>query len=237
MKKRYLVGGGLVAVLLVLVIGCGVYVSDFYRADAAAVEAMAGSDTVSVAKLDRLTVFSPQQPVAGLLFYPGGKVECDAYAPLILAQRDVLCILVEMPCNLAVLNPNAAEGIPERFPGIADWYIGGHSLGGSMAAGYAAKHSAEYKGLVLLAAYSTADLTGSGLEVLSLYGSEDGVLNRDKYEGYRGNLPETTAEIVISGGNHAFFGSYGRQDGDGEAGISASEQTRYTAEIIAEFVK
>ena len=239
MKKRYIVGICLVAVLLALMIGWGVYVGDYYSADETAVSAMAGSETVSVQKMDKMTVFSPENPTAGFLFYPGGKVESTAYAPLMLAlaERDVLCVLIPMPCNLAVLNPNAAEGIQEQFPEIENWYIGGHSLGGSMAASYAAKHGEELGGLVLLAAYATADLTDSALDVLSLYGSEDGVLNMEKQENYRKNLPETTVEIVIPGGNHAGFGSYGAQDGDGEASISAAQQIQYTAEAMAEFVK
>lgn len=106
-----------------------------------------------------------------------------------------------------------------------------------MAASYAAKHGEELGGLVLLAAYATADLTDSALDVLSLYGSEDGVLNMEKQENYRKNLPETTVEIVIPGGNHAGFGSYGAQDGDGEASISAAQQIQYTAEAIWELVK
>lgn len=239
MKKWCIVGISLVAVLLALVIGWGVYVGDYYAAEVTAVAAMAGSEMVSVQKTDKMTVFSPENPTAGFLFYPGGKVEYTAYAPLMLAlaEQDVLCVLIPMPCNLAVLNPNAAEGISEQFQEIENWYIGGHSLGGSMAASYAAKHPEELGGLVLLAAYSTADLTGSGLEVLSMYGSEDGILNMEKYESCRGNLPENTVEVIIRGGNHAGFGSYGEQDGDGEASVSAAEQIQYTAERIAEFLK
>ena len=238
MKKRCIVGISLVAVLLALVTGWGVYVGDYYSAEVTAVAAMAGSEIVSVQKMDNMTVFTPDHPTAGFLFYPGGKVEYTSYAPLMLAlaERDVLCVLISMPCNLAVLKPNAAEGIQEQFPEIENWYIGGHSLGGSMAASYGANHPEDLKGLVLLAAYSTADLTDSGLDVLSVYGSEDGVLNMEKYESCRGNLPETTVEIVIPGGNHALFGSYGPQDGDGEASISSAEQIQYTAEAIAEFV-
>ena len=215
MKKRYIVGISLVVVLLAMVIGWGVYVGDYYAAEATAVTAMGGSERVSVQKMDNMTVFTPENPAAGFLFYPGGKVEATAYAPLMLAlaERDVLCVLIPMPCNLAVLQPDAAEGIPEHFPRIESWYIGGHSLGGSMAAGYAAKHQGKLNGLVLLAAYSTADLTDSGLDVLSIYGSEDGVLNMEKYESNRGNLPENTVEVMIPGGNHAGFGCYGRRMG------------------------
>ena len=84
---------------------------------------------------------------------------------------------------------------------------------------------------------ATADLTDSGLDALSIYGSEDGVLNMEKYESNRGNLPENTVEVMIPGGNHAGFGCYGPQNGDGEAGISATEQIQYTAEVITAFVQ
>lgn len=163
------------------------------------------------------------------------KVENTAYAPLLhdLAEDGILCVLVKMPCNLAVLDMNAADSIPERFSEVTDWYIGGHSLGGAMAASYAAKHTDEPDGLVLLAAYSTADLTDSGLRVYAAYGSEDGVLNREKYEADRTNLPQDTTETVINGGCHAGFGSYGAQKGDGTPTISAEEQQRQTADALA----
>ena len=105
-----------------------------------------------------------------------------------------------------------------------------------MAANYAAAHSEDFDGLILLAAYSTKDLTGTTLRVLSVYGSEDGVMNRESYEKNRANLPTDTAEIVLEGGCHAQFGSYGAQDGDGVATISGEEQVRQTAEAIAAFV-
>ncbi len=202
-KKRILI---LSAVLvLALAVGCAVYVGDYYRASENAAAAMAGTQAVAIRPTDEGTVFLPENPTAGFIFYPGGKVEYTAYAPLMLelAQRDVLCVLVRMPLNLAVLDVNAAAGIPEQFPEIGSWYIGGHSLGGSMAASFASKHADDFQGLVLLAAYSTADLTQTNLEAISLYGSEDGVLNREKYESYRENLPENTSETVIEGGNHA----------------------------------
>ncbi len=49
-----------------------------------------------------------------------------------------------------------------------------------MAASYLGKHTDEYDGLILLAAYSTADLSDSDLKVLSLYSSNDGVLSMEK---------------------------------------------------------
>ena len=119
---------------------------------------------------------------------------------------------------------------------MEEWYIGGHSLGGSMAASYLDAHAEVLNGLVLLASYSTADLTDDHVEVISVYGSEDGVLNGEKYKQYRGNLPDDAWEVVIEGGNHAGFGVYGVQEGDGEALISGEEQLRQTAEVILEFI-
>ena len=227
------------AVLAVLVLlsaaAVGLYAADYYHADDTALAALAPSAVVTVETEDGITVFQPEGADTGLIFYPGGKVEYTAYAPLLaqLAQQGILCVLVEMPLNLAVLDMDAAQGIPEQFPDIETWYIGGHSLGGSMAASYAAEGDG-FAGLLLLAAYSTADLTGTDLAVLSIYGSEDGVLNMEKYQEYFPNLPDDTTEVVLDGGNHAQFGSYGCQDGDGTAVISPQEQVQSTVtEVLA----
>lgn len=232
------------AIILVVVIVCAgafaVYVNDYYHAEETAVQAMALDGAVSVYELtDSLTVFAPEEPLAGLIFYPGGKVEHTAYAPLLraCAERGILCVLVQMPCNLAVLNVNGADGIRERFPEISRWYIGGHSLGGAMAASYASGHVNELDGVVLLAAYSTEDLTQSGLAVCSIYGSEDGVMNKEKYDTSRANLPDDAVEYVIVGGCHAGFGCYGPQDGDGTPQISSEDQINQTVDEIVQMVE
>ena len=226
-----------VALLVFMVIAgaCAVYVSDYYRADVEAIESFEPMDSVTAETPEAgITVFKSDQAAAGFIFYPGGKVEAAAYQPLMAAcaQRGIICILVEMPFNLAVLDVNAADGIQTRYPEVQNWYIGGHSLGGSMAAAYLADHMAEYEGLVLLGAYSTADLSGTDLEVLSVYGSEDQVMNRDKYSKYRPNLPEGFGEVILEGGCHAYFGMYGLQTGDGDPAISNEEQILLTADAI-----
>jgi hypothetical protein len=123
------------------------------------------------------------------------------------------------------------------MPEIENWYIGGHSLGGSMAASYISNNAEDYEGIILLGSYSTADISSIDLDILSIYGSEDGVLNREKYNECRINLPADFTEFVIKGGNHAGFGMYGKQDGDGKANITNEEQIAITAKAIAEFVK
>ena len=218
-----------------MIFGCGFYAADYYRA----VETDAVlPETVAVEISGDRMAFVPEEPSAGLIFYPGGKVEFTAYAPLMakLAERDILCVLLKMPLNLAVLDMGAAEGIPEQFPQVDHWYLAGHSLGGSMAASFVGKNADTYDGLILLAAYSTEDLTATDLKVCSLYGDRDGVLNLEKYQQYRSNLPQDTLELVLEGGNHAGFGSYGPQEGDGISPLEPGVQLTWTADRICEFI-
>lgn len=238
-KKLYVTAIVIAAVLIIITTVCGAYLGDYYRADNEAIAEVVGqASSIEIYELrDGVTVFEPAwQSEVGLIFYPGGKVEARAYEPLMvaLASRGIVAVLCEMPFNLAVFNVNAAEGIPEMLPEVDSWYIGGHSLGGSMAASYLASNKSKIDGLVLLGSYSTEDVTDS--RVISIYGSEDRVMNREKYDSYKGNLPTDLSELVIEGGNHAYFGMYGEQEGDGEAKITPDAQITLTATKIAEFI-
>ena len=239
-KKWVRVLAIVLAVVLVLVGACAIYLGSYYRADAEIVATFATPEGVTREVLeDGTVIFAPHNPKTGLIFYPGGKVEHTAYEPLMkrLSASGVLCVLVEMPFRLAVLDMNAADGIQEKFPQVEHWYIGGHSLGGSMAASYLETHADAYEGLVLLGAYSTADLSESDLSVLSVWGSEDGVMNREKYEECLKNLPADFTECIIDGGNHAYFGAYGKQDGDGEATLTNEQQILQTVAHLAFFMR
>ena len=104
-----------------------------------------------------------------------------------------------------------------------------------MAAIYAKDHPGTLDGLILLAAYSTADLTQTGLKVLTLYGSEDKVLNAERLAQYAANLPKDAKTVVIAGGCHAYFGDYGAQKGDGIPTVTREQQIEKTVSAIAEF--
>ena len=218
----------------------GLYVSDYYHADTVAIDAFVPDVNIEERVLtDGSVAYIPDVCVAGVIFYPGGKVESDAYIPLMraLAKEGVLAVLVEMPFNLAVLKETAANGIKEQLFWVDNWYMAGHSLGGSMAASYASKNADSYKGVILLGAYSSKNLSESGLKALSIYGSLDTVLTKETYNNSKSNLPADFTETVIEGGNHSGFGMYGLQDGDTEATITNVAQITETAKIIAEFVK
>ena len=225
---------------LAVIIGAAlVYVGDYYHADEGAVAVFGAEENITVSVIDGNVIFAPKNATRGFIFYPGGKVEHHAYEPLLaeLAREGVLCVIVKMPFNLAVLDINAADGIQAQYPDVEKWYLGGHSLGGSMAASYLKKNAADYEGLILLGSYSTTDLSATDLDVISIYGSEDKVLNREKYEENKANLPADFTETVIEGGCHAYFGMYGAQDGDGTPTISGSEQISISADAILEFMK
>jgi predicted alpha/beta-hydrolase family hydrolase len=181
-------------------------------------------------------VFTPaeSQPTVGFIIYPGGRVDDRAYAPAAhqIAAQGYLVVIVPMPLNLAVFGINNAQDVQAAYPQIRQWAIGGHSLGGSMAAAFAKTHPGAVQGLALWAAYpaSSDDLSHSGLHVVSIFGSQDGLATSDKIDASRPLLPADTTWVQVTGGDHAQFGWYGDQPGDNPASISRTDQQ---AQIVA----
>lgn len=235
MRRRWAWLVGIVlAVLVVIVAGGYLWLSDLADPMPEAQAAMASDTAVAVSTAGRLT-FQPAEPAStGFIFYPGGRVSPEAYAPPLraIAEAGHLSVIVSVPFGLAVLDPDAADGVIEAHPEIDRWVIGGHSLGGAMAAQYAAGHADAIDGLALWGAYPAdgTDLSESGLVTTSVYATEDGLATVDEIEASAAQLPADTAFVRIEGGNHAGFGWYGEQDGDGEATISREEQQAQTIE-------
>ena len=222
----------LLAVPAILVLSFFLYVENYYHADRSALAALKSDENAAVVKTDYGWLFDGPSETDALIFYPGAKVEETAYAPMLhdLAGKGMDVCLVKMPFRLAIFGINRADDLTGRYD-YTNWYIGGHSLGGAMAASYAANHGDKLTGLVLLAAYPTKKLD-DGLVVATIYGSCDTVLNSKKLEEGDAYMPEGAVSCVIEGGNHAQFGNYGEQKGDGEAVISAVEQQRQAVEVI-----
>ena len=238
-RKIFIITTSIVLAFAMIVGACAIYLGDYYRADNEAISVFLPQGTTWKEEPDGRIVFEPEGAEKGFIFYPGGKVEYTAYIPLMqaCAEEGILCVLLEMPFNLAVLDVNAAEGIQKEYPEIEEWYIGGHSLGGSMAASYLADNAEEYEGLILLGSYAANDLSDTDLDVLSIYGSEDKVMNREKYDENKSYLPDDFTEIMIDGGCHAYFGMYGAQDGDGTPVITNEEQIALTVEQVVEIME
>ena len=237
--KRILIA--LAVVVVVLVAAAVWYVNDFYHADNVALAVVAdedgNADGVDVRTLPSSDIaFVPDQPVAGLVFYPGAKVQPEAYAPLMqkCAQRGILCVLLKPTFNLAIIDMNAADGATEQFPNVSTWIIAGHSMGGVAAADYASRHIDEFDAIAFLAAYPAVDLSKFDGKALSIIGSNDGVLNRDKYEQAHELLPNSAQELVIEGGNHANYGNYGDQANDGQTPCPGPHCPGHAAHLTAQ---
>lgn len=224
----------LVPLVLVVVITVAffLYTSNYYHATEEAKEAMKSGMGIEVDDTDYGYFLDGPGEEDCMIFYPGAKVEASAYVCLLrkIAEQGMDVCLVEMPFNLAIFGQNKADEIIDSY-NYDNWYIGGHSMGGAMAAIYASENDEKLKGLVLLAAYPTKKIDDNLTEI-SIYGSEDLVLNKEKVEEGKKYSPNNTFEYIIEGGNHAQFGNYGIQKGDGKAEISAKEQQELAAEFI-----
>ena len=228
-RKKWLAAGG--ALLLILAVLAGAffwYVSDYYRAEDAALEVLAQGSGIS--QQDNLTILSPTVSTdTAIIFYPGAKVEAEAYLPLLdqIRQTGVACILVHMPFHMAIFDANAAEEVIARFPEYQHWYMAGHSMGGAMASKFASDHPNLVDGLILMGAYIYGDYPDE--KALTIYGS----LNQSVED----HIDYTENIVEIEGGNHAQFGNYGPQKRDLPAAISSEEQQRQTVEAIEAFLR
>ena len=223
------------AVIVVLVVMAG-FVVWGYTPPAPMAEALSAlvSDSKVNVTLGNWLVFTPigTQPDVGFIIYPGGRVDSRSYSPSAheTASRGYLVVIVPMPLNLAVFAPDSALDVVKSFPAIRAWAVGGHSLGGSMAAQFAAGHQDKVQGLVLWASYppSGNDLSKSKIKVVSIHGTLDGLVLQKDMDSSRSLLPPNAIFVSIPGGNHAQFGWYGPQSGDNAATISREEQQNIT---------
>ena len=234
MAKRILIAIG--AVFLLVIGGFIAWASITRPILPTAQAALESDELVQVMEMDGgWLVFTPagSQPETGLVFYPGGRVDYRAYAPYAraIAAQGYQVVIVKMPLNMAVFNSGAARDVLRAFPAVQNWAVGGHSLGGSMAASYAARYPGA-DGLVLLASYpaSSESLAALALPTVSIYGTNDGLSTGAEIDAARSLLPEDTVYVAIEGGNHAQFGDYGVQQGDGPAAIDHAEQQAQAVE-------
>lgn len=230
-KKKLRIG--VLAIVILIAAGGAAFYSytlDYYRATGD-VETWIQQYGDRIQYLDDLTVVYPdasQDLEIGLIFYPGGKVEAKAYLPLLsqLSDEGLTCVMPKMPFNLAVFNSNAADDIYGQIPEIKKWFLSGHSLGGAMASRYVEESAHKVEGLLLLGAYP---INNTELPTYAIYGTFDIKLNLEKLE--------STESFEIVGGNHAYFGNYGEQEGDGTAVITREGQQKVAVDEIMGFIR
>ena len=229
------------ALLSVLVAGFVIWSSNPAKPMPKAMEALQSSQSVRVTNDSWLT-FRPQniKTTTGFILYPGGRVDPLAYAPTAraIAEQGFLVVIVRMPLNLAVFKPDAAADVIAANPEILYWAVGGHSLGGSMAANFAHSHPGAVQGLVLWASYPAGsdDLSEGELKVLSISGSLDGLSTPAKITASQALLPAGATFVSILGGDHAQFGWYGAQSGDNPATITRDEQQSQIVQATVDYL-
>ena len=235
---------GIGLVILILLTVAGLYIwsaTGTYPAGEIAAAALESSESVRVSQ-EKWIVFTPESVTdIGLIFYPGGLVEPEAYAPVLhqIAEQGVLVIITPMPLNLAIFSTNQADAVMQAYPQISTWVLAGHSLGGAAAGIYAENNSQKIAGLAFWDSYppDSSDLSDNALPVISIYGTTNGIANTDNFDEKIDLLPSDTLFVPIEGASHAQFGDYGPQTGDVTPSISAKEQHELVAAFMIDFIK
>jgi dienelactone hydrolase len=236
-----LIAAVLLVALLSVVTVFVVWANDASPANDIALQALKTDSLVTVNLESGIYTFTPVDvtPVTGFIFYPGGRVDYRAYAPVLrmIAEKGFFVALVPAPLNLAFFDINAAAPVFSQHPEIKHWVVSGHSLGGVAASVYAKDHLDQLDGLVFFASYPADEsLKNADIKVLSIYGTLD-MAGMGKFDETKALLSADTQYVVIEGGNHAQFGSYGPQAGDNEATISAIEQWTQITTATVEFLQ
>ncbi|MCR5452573.1 MAG: alpha/beta hydrolase [Lachnospiraceae bacterium] len=234
-KKRVIITFGLGFIFFI--IGGILYFSDYSKAEANALSDMKGSDNVKVFDVPEGYFFDGPGTEDALVFYAGAKVDEKAYSHLILglSEQGIDCFLISMPLHHAFTNKEVAIKLTGEYR-YDNWYLCGHSLGGAMVSFCANKEPQLFNGLFLLGSYPSEKIDDS-MKFVSFLGSEDNVVDRKQYEKGKEFWPSKGYEVIINGGNHAGYGDYGEQPGDGLATISKEQQQNTVVEDILKEVK
>ena len=238
LNMRTRIAGAVLIIGTALLLVIPIYASTYYHADSRA-EALQ-EELLEESKMEWKTDYAILRPdksrdnQIGIIFYPGGLVENQSYLPLMNRFREegYTCVLLRMPFHLAIFDlQGAGYAMPDlKSEGVERWYLSGHSLGGVAAQNCYRKHPEDYAGLILMGSYLTKDGT-SPEQVLTIYGSNDQVMKRDRVTDKNSTIVE------LKGGNHGQFGDYGSQAGDGKPGITREEQQNQTVNIVNQFIQ
>ncbi|TVQ25883.1 MAG: alpha/beta hydrolase [Spirochaetaceae bacterium] len=255
--------GSILALIVIVVLGFVIWASRPLGPDGRALEALQDGPDLAVQRTDDSWLLfghvadvyagrvgwnggsASARERTGIVFYPGGLVDHRSYAAFarLLATEGYSVVIVPAPLNLMVFAPDRALEVITRFSSIDRWVIAGHSLGAAMATNFVRRNpqlsrSGQLRAMVLLAGYPAEgwDLSSDPVSVLSISAEYDEVFNRESFENTVGLLPPDTVFSTIDRGNHAGFGDYGLQRGDGTARISTAEQQRVTVERIVDFL-
>lgn len=238
MKNKYLRNIVIVClcIIMCLFISFFVYTGNYYHADDEAYTYLKDSNSVKVLKIDDGYFFDGYGSDRAIIFYPGAKVEVESYSRIMykLAENGIDCFLIDMPFKLAFFGVNKANNIINNYK-YDSYTLMGHSLGGVAATSYLNSDNKKVDSIIFLASYPNNKVSDD-ISMLFIYGTDDLVLSNDSYSKSKEYWNTNYSEKIIDGGNHAYFGLYGEQDGDGKAKINYIEQQDITLSHIIEFL-
>jgi hypothetical protein len=240
MRRRYKLLIAVTIVILAVFAGFIIWAETPPAPMQQAYNAMQSDDSVTVTQGQWL-VFEPTANYStGFIFYPGGRINPTSYAPYAhqIAAEGYLVVIVPMPLNLAVFGVNEANNVIAAYPNVTHWAIGGHSLGGTMAAQYIQDNPGKVQGLALWTSYppSGVNLSGANISVVTVHGTNDGLVSSQQITDSLKQLPLDTVRVEIDGGNHAQFGWYGPQSGDNSATVSREQQQNITVNATVQML-
>jgi hypothetical protein len=215
------------ALLLASVVGFLVYASMVYTAEPAALAEVTSNTRITVTETHDTVTLTPAAGATGdgIVFFAGAKVDPAAYAPTFteLVEAGVTVVIVRPILGFAIMEFRPLATFTAAAPGVTNWMVGGHSLGGVRACQYAADASTNpdpdpaITGVILFGSYCATDISEADVPVLSLAGSADGLSTPNKIADAASLVPADATFVEIEGANHASFGAYGAQRGDGVA--------------------
>lgn len=185
-----------------------------------------------------ITLTPTLAPQKALLFYPGARIDPAAYAYKLsaVAEQGVAVVIAKPVAHFALLDSTSIASYEALLPDVQQWYVGGHSLGGVKACQVAGDAQNNFKGLVLLAAYCSNDLSKTSIKALSIGGGNDQLTTQQQITNNKSLMPAQTTYQTVNGLNHAGFGDYGAQSGDGQMTINNDDARYQIAQTIAKFM-
>lgn len=243
LRRIRITGWTALSSLLTTIIGFLAWAHVVYPPDRAATIEVYRSQTVSVEERGRAIIITPVTDATALsdtvlVFYPGARVDPYSYLPPLAHTAHATGLRVVIPhvaLNLAVTDTRDIGELALLAGDYRSIATGGHSLGGVRGCAQATNPQVDH--LVLFASYCANDLTArNDLRVITVLGSLDGLTDVDQVTQAASLLPGTPRTITIPGANHASFGAYGPQSGDGPPGISSSHMAEKLTDILADFL-
>lgn len=239
-RRITVIGFAALASFGLVVVSFLIWANVLFLADRAVVLDALDNPEVSISMVDEGILIEPTTaaaPATGLVFIPGAKVEPIAYAGVlseVVSASGITVLITEPTLNLALVDQRPLDAFTSAAPEVTQWAVGGHSLGGVRACFLA--ETPEVVALLLFGSFCANDLSDRTFAVLSLEGENDELTTQQQIEDALGLLPEGTVRVMIEGANHASFGDYGPQPGDGPLETDRETVRAVIAEEVATLV-